>query len=316
MKKFLLLLIFNNLLLANSLELVDDGIKLLKGEKIISTITKSNQILKIAKLSKITEQMLSSRKITNIQDLLQLAVKENRVSFSKQFVYIKTFKEMENGDKLLLKCLQNSACDLSKYHSLMTKSPLHITIASKYPTLSLAQINHKVGAINETLMNKYFKSTGWIKLEGEVGRNGIDGLFIKRKNAVISDVIIAESKYNKSGLQHTQHGKQMTNQWILKKLEVLQAKYPKNLEYKIIEQHVKNDNYRALLWNLKTTENKLLISLTKIHDKNGAISTSALKGNEKMKINFFRNRDIDIKNPQNSFQEKIISWYKAELRGV
>jgi len=62
MKKILLLLIFSNLLLANSLELVDDGIKLLKGEKIISTITKSNQILKIAKLSKITEQMLSSKK--------------------------------------------------------------------------------------------------------------------------------------------------------------------------------------------------------------------------------------------------------------
>jgi len=313
MKKILLLLLFNKFLLANSLEFVDDGVKIIKGEKVISTITESSQILKVAKLSKVTEQMLGNTKVTNIQDLLQLAVKEQRIGFPKQFLYIKTFKNIQNGDRLLLQCLKNSACDLANYSSLMNKSPLHITLASKYPTLTLAQINNKVGAINETLMNKYFKSTGWTKIEGEVGRNGIDGLFIKRKNGVVSDVIIAESKYNKSGLQHTQHGKQMTNQWIIKKLEVLQAKYPKNLDYKIIEQHVKNDNYRALLWNLKTTENKLLISLTKIHDKNGAISISALKGNEKMKINFFRNRDIDIQNPQNSFQEKIISWYKAEL---
>jgi len=313
MKKILLLLLFNKFLLANSLEFVDDGVKIIKGEKVISTITESSQILKVAKLSKVTEQMLGNTKVTNIQDLLQLAVKEQRIGFTKQFLYIKTFKNIKNGDRLLFQCLKNSACDLANYSSLMNKSPLHITLASKYPTLTLAQINNKVGAINETLMNKYFKSTGWTKIEGEVGRNGIDGLFIKRKNGVVSDVIIAESKYNKSGLQHTQHGKQMTNQWILKKLEVLQAKYPKNLDYKIIEQHVKNDNYRALLWNLKTTENKLLISLTKIHDKNGAISISALKGNEKMKINFFRNRDIDIQNPQNSFQEKIISWYKAEL---
>ena len=313
MKKLSIFLMFNATLFANSLELVDDGIKLLKGEKVVSTIEHGNQILKVAKLSKVTEQMLINTKVANIQDLLTLAVKENRVGFTQQFSYIKTFKEMNNGDKLLLQCLKNSACDLAKYRSLMSKSPLHITVASKYPTLTLAQINNKVGAINETLMNKYFKSTGWTKLEGEVGRNGIDGLFVKRKNGVISDVIIAESKYNKSGLQHTQHGKQMSKQWVLKKLEALQGKYPNKLEYKTIERYVKDDNYRALLWNLKTTDDNLMISLTKVHDKNGVVSMSKLKGNEKMKINFLGNQDINIKNPQNSFQEKIISWYKAEI---
>ena len=313
MKNLLIFLTLNSLMFANSLDLVDDGIKLLKGEKTLSTIEQSSQLLKVANLSKVTEQMLNNTKVVNIQDLLSLALKDNRIKFSEQFLYVKTFKEMKNGDKLLLQCLKNSACDLANYSSLMNKSPLHITMATKYPTLTLAQINNKIGALNEILMNKYFKSTGWIKLEGEVGRNGIDGLFIKRKNGVISDVIIAESKYNKSGLQHTQNGKQMTNQWILKKLEVLQVKYPKNLEYKIIEQHVKNDNYRALLWNLKTTEDKLLISLTKVHDKNGAISTSNLKGNKKMKVNFLGNKDIDIAKPQNAFQEKFVSWYKAEI---
>lgn len=313
MKKFFIFSIFNSLLFANSLDLVDDGIKFLRGKKVVSTIEQGSQILKVAKLNKVTKQMLVNIKVVNIQDLLSLAIKENRVGFSEQFSYIKTFKDIKNGDKLLFQCLKNSACDLSNYSSLMNKSPLHITIASKYPTLTLAQINNKVGAINESLMNKYFKSTGWTKLEGEVGRNGIDGLFIKKRNAVIVDVIIAESKYNKSGLQHTQNGKQMTNQWISKKLEVLQTKYPKNLEYKAITQHVKNDNYRALLWNLKTTEDKLLISLTKVHDKNGVISTSSLKGNEKMKVNFSGNQNIDIKNPKNSFQEKVVSWYQKEI---
>jgi len=186
MKKLLFFLTFNGVLLANSLELVDDGIKILKGKKLVSSIEQGSQILKIAKLNKVAEQMLTNTKIVNIQDLLNLAVKENRVGFVEQFSYIKTFKEIKNGDTLLLQCLKNSACDLSNYSSLMNKSPLHITIASKYPTLKLAQINSKVGAINETLMNKYFKSTGWTKLEGEVGRNGIDGLFIKRKNGVIA----------------------------------------------------------------------------------------------------------------------------------
>ena len=125
---------------------------------------------------------------------------------------------MKNGDKLLLKCLKNPACNIEEYSNLMSKSPLHIKVASKYPHMTIGQINMKVGSINENIMNKYFQSTGWSKIESEIGRNGIDGLFVKRRNGVIYDIIIAESKYNKSGLQHTNHGVQMTKQWILKKI--------------------------------------------------------------------------------------------------
>ena len=32
-----------------------------------------------------------------------------------------------------------------------------------------------------------------------------------------------------------------------------------------------------------------------------------------MKVNFLGNQNINIKNPQNSFQERIVSWYKAEI---
>ena len=64
---------------------------------------------------------------------MELAVKENKVEFSQQFKYIKTFKNIENGDKLLLSCLKRQSCNLDNYSDLMNKSPLHVQIAIKYP---------------------------------------------------------------------------------------------------------------------------------------------------------------------------------------
>ena len=314
MKKLYLILILNSLLFSNSVELIDDAIKIVKGKKIVTSVENSNKILKTAKLSRVTSSMLSSSKVDNIQNLLSLAEKEQRVSFTKQFQYTKVFKSLENGDKLLLKCLNNPTCNIENFSNLMTKSSLHRELALKYPSLNLAQLNHKVGLINENLMNKYFQSTGWTKIEGEVGRNGIDGLFIKEKNGVIVDVLIVESKYNKSGLQHTQHGKQMSKQWILKKIETLELKYPKDTNYADIKKYIENDNYRAVIWNLKTTEKELIISVQKVHDKNGVISTSAIKGNEKMKINFTENNRISLTEPKNPFQEKFVGWYREELK--
>jgi hypothetical protein len=104
----------------------------------------------------------------------------------------------------------------------------------------------------------------------------------------------------------------MSNQWILKKIAVLQSKYPQDNNYKNIEKLIQNNNYRAILWNLKTTEKELIISVKKVHDKNGVISTSSFKGNEKMKINFTENNQINLNKPQNSFQEKFVKWYKDE----
>jgi len=148
--------------------------------------------MKAGKLSKVTIKSLSMSKIDNIQNLMALATKEKRVDFIDQFKYIKEYKNMKNGDKILLKCLKKSTCNLEKYTNLMHKSPLHRQFAMKYPNMSLSQINHRVGSINENIMNKYFQSTGWTKIEGEVGRNGIDGLFIKRKNRVISKVMVVK----------------------------------------------------------------------------------------------------------------------------
>jgi hypothetical protein len=302
-----------SLLSANALNLVEDGAKIIKGGKGIAKIDDINLIAKAGSLNKVTQRYLTLSKVENIQNLMALSVKENRVDFVDQFKYITVFKNIKHGDKLLLKCLKHSACDLEKFSDLMRKSPLHVQIATKYPNMNLPQINHRVGSINENIMNKYFQSTGWTKIEGEVGRNGIDGLFIKRKNGVITDVMVVESKYNKSGLQHTNNGKQMTKQWVSKKIEVLQKKYPNNKDYNAIEKYIENDSYRALLWNLKTSDENLIISLKKVHDKSGKIITSNLKGGKKMKINFNGNQEININNPKGDFHRQVVSWYKKEI---
>lgn len=299
---------------SNSATFVDDGMRLITCGSKAPKIDDLNLIAKAGRLSKVTQKSLTLSKTDNIQNLVDLAIKENKIKFMDQCKYIERFKKIENGDKLLLKCLKNPTCDVENFSSLMNKSSLHVKIAAKYPTMTLGQINIKVGTINENIMNKYFQSTGWRKIEGEVGRNGIDGLFIKKKSGVIVDILVVESKYNKSGLQHTQHGQQMTKQWVSKKIDDLIMQYPNNNDYVNIKKYVDNDIYRAMLWNMKTTDESLLISLKHIHDKSGKINKTNVVGNAKMKINFNGNQEINIKKPANDFHKKISSWYRDELR--
>jgi len=56
--------------------------------------------------------------------------------------------------------------------------------------------------------------------------------------------------------------------------------------------------------------------LKKIHDKDGKISISNLKGGEKMKINFNGNQKINIKYLKNNFHKKVIDLYKNELKNI
>jgi len=302
---------------ANGLGLIDDAVKAGRsGSSIICHADSPTILLNAEKISQVTFATLKLNKADqNIPALLELAAKEHRLKhYSDQYTYINLFKKFKNGDKLLLKCLKNPTCDVGNFSSLMSKSSLHVKIATKYPHMTLGQINIKVGTINENIMNKYFQSTGWTKLEGEIGRNGIDGLFVKRKNGVISDVLVVESKYNKSGLQHTNHGQQMTKQWVSKKIDDLIKQYPNNNDYVNIKKYVDNDIYRAMLWNMKTTDESLLVSLRHIHDKMGKVFMSDVSGNAKMKINYNGNQEIFLKKPANAFHKQVVSWYQDELR--
>jgi len=106
------------------------------------------------------------------------------------------------------------------------------------------------GNIPENLMHDYFKKSGWIQLKGEVGNNGIDGLYIKKKDGVISEVLFSESKYNTSQLVRTKDGsRQMSKQWLLNKLNndlIKDAQKKGDIkalkEYQQILKHVQHDN--------------------------------------------------------------------------
>ena len=277
----------------------------------------SHEAIYSKQIMNITPKDLSlNSKSDNIQNLLEKALNEDRITYS-QFNNISLYNNLAKGDFLLLKCLKEINCDIENFAKIMQKSELHQKIASKFPQISIGKLNQLVGITNENLMNKYFVSSGWNKIEGEVGINGIDGLFIKKnKEGVIKDVLIVESKYNKSGLQDTENGQQMTKKWILKKIENLKQKYPNDTNYEQIEKFVNNDIYRAMLWNLKIENEKLIFDLSKVNDKFGKIEKVNLVGGEKFKINQLNNSFIDVNKPENLFQQKIVNWYKEELNNI
>ena len=83
--------------------------------------------------------------------------------------------------------------------------------------LTKNQIKARKNLINgtsaECMMDSFFlHDNNWQKIEGENGIHGIDGLYIKTSHDNISDVLVAESKWNSSRLASTKKGtiKQMS----------------------------------------------------------------------------------------------------------
>ncbi|MFY4805305.1 hypothetical protein [Aliarcobacter butzleri] len=275
-------------------------------------------ILKTKPLASITQKDLSlCTKTENIQNLQENALNSNRLKYSEIGNNIKKFNSMDKGDILFLKCLKEKECNLETFAINLERSDLHRQIAIKNPSVNIGRLNKVIGNLNENLMNKYFISSKWTKIEGEVGNNGIDGLFIKRnQDGIIKEVLFVESKYNKSGLIKTNFGEQMSKEWLLKKVDNLKQKHPNNTDYIAIEKYINNGSYRSLLWNLKVENNHLIFDVSKLQDKSGKILKERLTGGEKLKINQQDNGNIDLKNPKNSFQENMSSIFKEELKGI
>ena len=81
------------------------------------------------------------------------------------------------------------------------------------------------GNLAESLMDDFYSKDGWEILDGKRGRNGIDGLYVKRtKNGVIKDVIVVDAKSGTSHLKMTEHGMQLSPEWIDYNLGELLAK--------------------------------------------------------------------------------------------
>jgi hypothetical protein len=166
-----------------------------------------------------------------------------------------------------------------------------------------AKLNHVNGKAAECVMHKFYTNSGWIQIEGEVGRNGIDGLYYKKRQGQIREVLVAESKWNtgklgKSGKNKTI--KQMSQIWVLRALDRL-VKYKPLPAYDTIKKFIEHDQYRARLFNLKPLGKEYIqIHLYKIKNKGrnsfNKIKESTLKA-------------IKLSSPKNSFEEGIVNTY-------
>lgn len=166
-----------------------------------------------------------------------------------------------------------------------------------------AKLNIVNGYATECVMDYFYKSSKWSKIEGEVGRNGIDGLYIKSKNSIIKDVLVAESKWNTSRLVKSSKNKltkQMSQKWVLRTLDRLK-KFGEIKDYATIRKFVEHNQYRARLFKLLPIGNdSIQIKLYKI--KNKGLNAYDIFSERNLK-------PIVLSAPKNSFEENIVQSY-------
>lgn len=280
----------------------------------VTAVFKAGKYQKIVRLGTLGAKDLTyASKAENIQGLLDIALQENRVDAVQMLQYERLYSSQKDGDQLLLLCLKAARCQPDKFVEIINTSKLHSEIVIRQPELGSVLANHAVGEITENLMIRYFESSGWKKIPSQIGRQGIDGLFVKMENGIIKDVLVVESKYNTSILQQTNHGTQMSDQWVRRKMYELNAKFPDDATYKTIEKFVDAGSYRAILWNIKADESSLKVSLRKVKSKDGNITDSTVAGTEDEILAAPFENDIKIESPKNKFEDNFVGWYKNEI---
>ncbi len=165
------------------------------------------------------------------------------------------------------------------------------------------------GASTECVMHQFYTNSGWTQIEGEIGRNGIDGLYYKKKNNTIKEVLVAESKWNTSRLGFSGKGKtvkQMSQEWVLRTMDKLVKNKNKKIDsntYRTLRKLISHDQYRARLFRLKPVgDSSIQITIYKIKNK-------GLKAFDKIKDTQLR--PIDINAPRSSFEKNIVSAYNS-----
>ena len=260
-------------------------------------------------------------KVENIHGLLELAEQEHRIDPIQMMQLSRSFSSTSHGDSLLLTCLRNTKCQPDKFQpaeflKTVNTSKLHEEVVIRNPGLGLVQASHVVGALNENLMIRYFKFSGWTRVEGQVGRTGFDGLFVKYENGVIKDVMIVESKYNTSQLQSTNHGVQMSEDWVRRKMVELKEHFPNEGVYDKIDRFIQAGAYRAVLWNLKVEDNALKVGLSKVKSKGGTVDIGVPGGTDIEGLSSPFTNSIKLNAPRNNFEQQVLGWYNEELAAV
>jgi len=184
-----------------------------------------------------------------------------------------------------------------------------ITLFFSNDRLSDGKIQGRLNILNgyatECVMHKFYTRTGWKQIEGEIGRNGIDGLYYKEKHGVIREVLVAESKWNKSRLGRSGKQKlikQMSKEWVLRTLKRLK-KYRPLPEYEYIRKLIEHDQYRARLFKMHPIgEDQIQIITYKIKNKGKASYETFIESTLK---------PIRLNSPRNSFESMVVEAYNS-----
>ena len=182
--------------------------------------------------------------------------------------------------------------------------------------------------VAEEFMHKFFTNSGWKQLPGEIGSNGIDGLYVKMKNGVVSDVLCVESKYkgkgipsikngamsiSKSGIGTTVDGAmQMSKKWCKKKIDNLikHGKPELRSAYKQVGKHIEKGTVRKKYYGFTKVGDKIKVALYNIVDE----------GTDKIKIVQSKGRpfkvagEFDLKNPKTPYEKKQVRDFKKIIK--
>lgn len=283
----------------------------------IESVFKSGSYVKVARIAELTANDLRhSSMVDNINGLLGLAEQEQRIDAIQMMQLSRQFTKVAEGDQILLACLKHPQCQPDTFFEVMNTSKLHAEVVTRNPSLGRISANHAVGALNENLMVRYFEHSGWTRVEGQVGRSGFDGLFVKYQGGIIKDVLIAESKYNTSSLQSTNHGIQMSEDWVRRKMVELKARFPGKLLYDDIDQFIQAGVYRAVLWNLRVDDTSINISLNKLRSKGSTVEIADAIHLDLSPLPLESSNRITLQAPRNRFEERFLGWYNDELAAV
>lgn len=273
-----------------------------------------NRAATVATLSR--AELKYATKIENIDGMLTLASAERRWNLDEtlKLQAWERYNAIPDGDLLLLHCLKEPKCEPLAYADIARLSDLHREVLLRQPARNLTQVNQAVGDISEQVMIRHFESTGWTRIEGQVGRSGIDGLFVKRNaDGVVREVLAVESKYNTSALQPTNHGQQMSREWVAKKLQNLRERQPDEATYRNVEELVNGGYYRARLWTMRVDKGEIQIDLQRVRSASDKVDE--LIGDPGTRVSV-PPEVIRISAPRNSFEKTIADAYQQALRGL
>jgi hypothetical protein len=283
----------------------------------VPTVFKAGRYSKVARLATLhADDLRYASKADNIDGLLALAQAENRLDAVDALQLSARFNPIDSGDLLLLTCIRSQACDPERFLGIAQTSKLHAEVVRRNPGLNPSQAAQQVGVVTERLMDRYFLSSGWTRVEGQVGRAGFDGLYVKRERAVVKDVLIAESKYNTSLLDMTNYGMQMSDHWTRRKIVELKARFPNQPIYDDIARYIENGSYRAVLWNLKVDDKALYVKVSKIKTKGGDVEIVDSLGTDVADLWTHPTNTIPFDSARKGFEARVVGWYRAELDAI